>query len=123
MTGADRPPRRSGPAHLVAAAGYSAAGARRLWREPAFRQEIGLVTALLALFLLVGASAGEIVGLAILGLFVLAVEALNTALEEVVDHISPGWSEFAKHAKDMGSFAVMCALVATGLYAAWVVLL
>ena len=54
---------------------------------------------------------------------VLAVEALNTALEELVDHISPGWSEFAKHAKDLGSFAVMCALVATGLYAAWVVLL
>jgi diacylglycerol kinase (ATP) len=54
---------------------------------------------------------------------VLAVEALNTALEEVVDHLSPGWSEFAKNAKDMGSFAVMCTLLATGLYAVWVVLL
>jgi diacylglycerol kinase (ATP) len=64
-----------------------------------------------------------VVGLVILGLIVLAVEALNTAIEEVVDHISPGWSEVAKHAKDMGSFAVMCALLATGLYAAWVVIL
>jgi len=45
----------------------------------------------------------------------LAVEALNTAIEEIVDHVSPEWSLAAKHAKDMGSFAVMALLFATGL--------
>ena len=123
MTVSEKPPRKTGIAHFFAAAGYSAGGARRLWREAAFRQEILGLAGLVALFLVVGASSGEVLGLLLLGLLVLAVEALNTALEEIVDHISPGWSEFAKHAKDLGSFAVMCALVATGLYAAWVVLL
>lgn len=119
----ERPPRKTGIDHLLAAAGYSVAGARRLWREAAFRQDLLLIGGLLVLFGITGAGAGEILGLLMLGLLVLAVEALNTAMEEIVDHLSPGWSEFAKNAKDMGSFAVMCALVATGLYAAWVVLL
>jgi diacylglycerol kinase (ATP) len=123
MTVSEKPPRKTGIAHFFAAAGYSAGGARRLWREAAFRQELLGLAGLLALFLIIGASSGEVLGLLLLGLMVLAVEALNTALEELVDHISPGWSEFAKHAKDLGSFAVMCALVATGLYAAWVVIL
>jgi diacylglycerol kinase (ATP) len=123
MTAPEKPPRKSGIAHFFAAAGYSAGGARRLWRESAFRQELAGLAGLTALFLVVGASVGELLGLLILGLMVLAVEALNTALEEVVDHLSPGWSEFAKNAKDMGSFAVMCTLLATGLYAVWVVLL
>jgi diacylglycerol kinase (ATP) len=123
MAAPQKPPRKTGIAHFFAAAGYSAGGARRLWREAAFRQEVAGLAGLVVLFLLVGVSAGEMLGLMLLGLLVLAVEALNTALEEVVDQLSPGWSEFARHAKDMGSFAVMCALVATGLYAAWVVFL
>mgnify|MGYP002784077359 CR=1 FL=1 len=117
----ERPKRVTGLAHFAAAAGYSLAGARRMWGESSFRQEVLALAGLVALFLVVRASVGEIVGLLVLGLIVFAVEALNTALEEVVDHLSPGWSEFAKNAKDMGSFAVMCALVATGLYAVWVV--
>jgi diacylglycerol kinase (ATP) len=123
MTVSEKPPRKTGIAHFFAAAGYSAGGARRLWRESAFRQEVAALAGLVALFVVIGATPGELLGLVLLGLMVLAIEALNTALEEVVDHISPGWSEFAKHAKDLGSFAVMCALVATGLYAAWVVFL
>ena len=119
----EKPARKEGLAHFLAAAGYSIGGARRLWREAAFLQELLALAVLLAVFLAVGAAAGEVLGLLILGLLVLAVEALNTAIEELVDQLSPGWSEFAKHAKDMGSFAVMCALVATGLYAAWVVFL
>ena len=118
-----KPARKTGVAHFFAAAGYSIGGARRLWRESAFRQEVLALAALLALFGIIGASLAEFLGLAILSLIVLAVEALNTAVEELVDQLSPGWSEFAKNAKDMGSFAVMCTLVATGLYAAWVVVL
>jgi len=123
MTAPQKPDRKTGVAHFFAAASYSIAGARRLWREAAFRQEVLALAGLLALFRVTGAGAGEVLGLLLLGLPVLLVEALNTAIEEIVDHLSPGWSEFAKNAKDMGSFAVMCALVATGLYAGWVLLL
>ncbi len=118
-----KPDRKTGIAHFLAAASYSQAGARRLWREAAFRQEVLGLALLLVVFALIGASAAEVLGLILLGLAVLAVEALNTAIEELVDHLSPGWSEFAKNAKDMGSFAVACALTATGLYAAFVVFL
>jgi diacylglycerol kinase (ATP) len=123
MSGPQKPPRKSGLAHFFAAAGYSAAGLRRLMQESAFRQEALMGIAVLGGLALWGASGPQLFGAAALVLLVVLVEALNTALEEVVDHLSPGWSEFAKHAKDMGSFAVMCALVATGLYAAWVVAL
>lgn len=118
-----KPARKTGVAHFFAAASYSAGGARRLWREAAFRQELLGLVAVAAVFVWVGARVPEYLGLAILSLMVLAVEALNTAIEELVDHASPEWSEFAKNAKDMGSFAVMCMLVATGLYAGFVVFL
>lgn len=116
-----KPPRKGGVAHFLAAAGYSIGGARRLWRESAFRQELLGLAALVIVFAAIGATLAEFLGLVILSLVVLAVEALNTAIEELVDNASPGWSEFAKNAKDMGSFAVMCTLVATGLYAVVVV--
>ncbi len=117
----EKPGRKTGIAHFLAAAGYSMGGARRLWAESSFRQEVLGLVGLAVLFGAVGASVPEFLGLAVLSLIVLAVEALNTAIEELVDHASPGWSEFARNAKDMGSFAVMCVLVATGLYAGWVV--
>jgi diacylglycerol kinase (ATP) len=45
---------------------------------------------------------------------VLAVEALNTAIEVLTDHISPEWSQMAKDAKDLGSLAVgLLLLIAT----------
>ncbi len=116
MTVQDKPPRKSGVAHFFAAAGYSMGGLRRLARESAFRQEVALIAGLLLLFVLFGASPGEILGLFALGLVLVAVEALNTAIEVLVDHLSPGWSEFAKDAKDLGSLAVACTIGAIALY-------
>lgn len=119
--GRPKPARKTGVAHFMAAAGYSIGGARRLLREAAFRQELLALAGLAVVFAGVGASVPEFLGLLILSLGVLAVEAVNTAIEELVDRASPEWSEFARDTKDMGSFAVMCLLVATGLYAGYVV--
>ncbi|NHB76254.1 diacylglycerol kinase [Rhodobacter calidifons] len=113
----EKPPRKTGPAHFLAAAGYSLAGLRRLARESAFRQEILLILGLLVVFLVFGASLAEIGGLLALGLVLIAVEALNTALEVLVDHLSPGWSQFARDAKDLGSLAVACVIGAIVLFA------
>ena len=117
MTDEAKPPRKSGVAHFFAAAGYSLAGLRRLARESAFRQELALILGLLAVFVVFGASLAETLGLLALGLLLIAVEALNTALEVLVDHLSPGWSQFAKDAKDLGSLAVACTIGAIVLYA------
>ena len=117
MSVQEKPVRKSGLAHFLAAAGYSAAGLRRLSRESAFRQEVLLILGLLVLFLLMGASVPETLGMLALGLALVAVEALNTALEVLVDHLSPGWSQFAKDAKDLGSLAVACTIGVLLIYA------
>jgi diacylglycerol kinase (ATP) len=118
----EKPPRKSGVAHFLAAAGYSLGGLQRLSRESAFRQEVALILGLLACLGLFGASAPEMLGMLGLGLLLVAVEALNTALEVVIDHLSPGWSEFAKDAKDLGSLAVACTIGLTLIYAAVVLI-
>lgn len=116
-----KPPRKTGVSHLFAAASYSLAGARRVLRESAFRQEVLGAVIILAALAFARASGAQLIGAAVLLLILFATEALNTALEEIVDHLSPQWSEFAKNAKDLGSFAVMCILLANGLYLGWVV--
>ena len=122
MSVQEKPARKTGIAHFFAAAGYSLGGLKRLARESAFRQEVALIAGLLVLFLICGASLPEILGLLAIGLVLIAVEALNTALEVLVDHLSPGWSQFAKDAKDLGSLAVACVIGLVLLYAGAVVL-
>jgi diacylglycerol kinase (ATP) len=117
MSEGEKPARKAGVAHFFAAAGYSSAGLRRLARESAFRQEVALIAGLLVAFVVFGASLAEMLGLLALGLLLVAVEALNTALEVLVDHLSPGWSAFAKDAKDLGSLAVACVIGGVLLYA------
>ena len=115
-TGPVKPSRKSGFAHFAAAASYSRAGLRRVMRESAFRQEVaGGALALIALIVL-GASAGEIAGFVAIWLGLATVETLNTALEVVVDHLSPEWSEFARDAKDLGSLAVALMIGANTVY-------
>ena len=91
-------------------------------RESAFRQEVALVAGLVVVLVVFGASLPEVLGLLAIGLILIAVEALNTALEELVDHLSPGWSQFARDAKDLGSLAVACAIGALLIYVAVVLI-
>ena len=122
MTVQEKPPRKTGVAHFFAAAGYSMGGLQRLARESAFRQEVALIAGLMVVFLVLGASVPELLGLLAIGLALVAVEALNTALEVLVDHLSPGWSQFAKEAKDLGSLAVACTIGVMVIYAAVVLI-
>ena len=105
--------------HVVHATGYSMAGMRLLFRsELAARIELAASAAALVWLLLIGASLGEILVLVLLFCILMAVEALNTAVEVIVDHLSPNYMEFAKAAKDLASFAVFCMLAAGGIYVA-----
>lgn len=70
----------------------------------------------LILLIGIGATAMEIAGFVILFLLLVAVEALNTAIECIVDHLAPNWEVFARDAKDLGSLATMCLLFANGVY-------
>lgn len=122
MTRPEKPNRATGIAHFFAAAGYSMAGMKRLWRESAFRQEVAGGALALIVLLVAGASLAEVVGFVVLWLLLAAVETLNTALEVLVDQASPGWSEFARDAKDLGSLAVALLIAANTVYVLWVLM-
>ncbi len=116
-----RPARVTGIRHLFAAAGYSIAGIRRLWAETAFRHEVLGLPVVCLLFWVIGAPLWAFGVFVILWLLLIAVEALNTAVEAIVDHVSPDWSLAARDAKDLGSLAVMALLLANGVFVGYVV--
>ncbi|MCD1263534.1 diacylglycerol kinase [Shinella sumterensis] len=114
--------KKTGFSHLLAAATYSADGARRLLGESAFRHELIAFVVAMVLFVFVGATLFEFVAMTILFLLMIAFEALNTAIEEIVDRVSPEISEMGKHSKDLGSFAVFCLIIANAACAGYVVI-
>ena len=118
-----KPPKKvQGIAHIFAAASYSWFGAKRLWRETAVRHELLLGGLILTFFVLIDAVAAHFMLAILLILLTLVIEALNTAIEEIVDLMSPEWSLAAKHAKDLGSFAVFCMLCSNAIFALFVTL-
>lgn len=116
----ERTPKHEGIGHVFAAARYSLGGVRRLWRETAFQHETLAFVLILAVFGFAGAPLWGFVGAILLYLLTASIEALNTAVEELTDHASPGYSKMAEHAKDLGSFAVFCLLLANAVWAVFV---
>jgi diacylglycerol kinase (ATP) len=94
------------------ACNYTADGLAAAFRhEAAFRQEVAAAAVLIPAALLSPASAvGKAVMIAAV-MLVLIVELLNSAIESVVDRISPERHPLAKRAKDIGSAAVFIALM------------
>ncbi|WP_018239967.1 diacylglycerol kinase [Ensifer sp. BR816] len=115
--------KHKGIRHLFAAASYSLGGAKRLIGEAAFRHELMAFAVAMVAFAVAGATLFQYVAMAILFLLMMAFEAINTAIEEIVDRVSPEISEMGKHAKDLGSFACLCLILANATYAFYVVFL
>ena len=67
--------------------------------------------ALLPASLWLGQSWVEVVLLAGSVVIVMIVELLNTGIETAIDRIGPEWHDLSKRAKDMGSAAVLLALL------------
>lgn len=111
------PPKTSGFGHFLAASRYSFGGLRRIAAESAFRQEVAGFFLLVILFALSSAAALDYAIGTILFLVLIAIEAVNTAIEELVDRVSPERSHMARHAKDLGSFAVACLIGAELVWA------
>lgn len=103
---------KTGFTRLVNALGYSVDGFSAAYRhEDAFRQETWLALILIPLALFLPASG---IGKALMVgsvLLVLMVELINSAIEAVVDRVSLEHHRLAKRAKDIGSAAVLLALV------------
>ena len=91
---------------------YSLEGFKAAWKhEDAFRQEAILALILIPLALLLTDVALERALMIASVLLVLIVELINSAIEATVDRISLENHQLAKRAKDIGSAAVLIALV------------
>jgi diacylglycerol kinase (ATP) len=102
---------RSGLNRIWHAAGFSLAGLRAGWGETAFRQEAIAAIVLVPASVWLGRSWTEVALLAGSVVLVLIVELLNTGIETAIDRIGPEWHDLSKRAKDMGSAAVLLAVV------------
>jgi diacylglycerol kinase (ATP) len=103
---------RTGLDRIIHAARNSWSGLRLAYRgESAFRQETWLAALLLPAAFWVGRDLVEVALLAGSVVLVLIVELLNSAVEAVVDRVSFDWHALSMRAKDLGSAAVLLALL------------
>ena len=105
-------PRPAGAARLWLATLNSLRGLRHCYHsEAAFRQEVWAACVLIPLALWLGRTGVERALLVGSVLFVMIVELLNTGIEVVVDRISHERHHLSGFAKDLGSSAVLLALL------------
>ena len=95
---------------------YSLSGLRLAFlHESAFRQEIALAAVLIPIACALPVNPVERVLLIASVLLVLVVELLNSSVEAAIDRIGFDTHRLSKRAKDLGSAAVLIALVVLGM--------
>ncbi len=103
---------KNGLERIAKAAGYSLAGLKAAYKnEAAIRQETWLMVVLIPLGFYLGHTNFERILLVGATLLVFIVELLNSAIEAAVDHTSIDHHALAARAKDIGSAAVMMAIM------------
>ena len=85
-------------------------GARELAREKSARREIAL--ALVCCVILYLDTNAYTLALLVLALLLLALESLNTALEEICDHVTPEYHLRIKKIKDLGGASIFITILA-----------
>jgi diacylglycerol kinase (ATP) len=103
---------KTGVTRIVQAFFNSLTGLADAWRhESAFRQEILLAMVLIPAAFFVPVSAVERALLISTVLLVIIVELLNSSVEAAIDRISFDLHSLSRRAKDLGSAAVLVALL------------
>jgi diacylglycerol kinase (ATP) len=103
---------KNGLERIAKALGYSLAGLKAAYKnEAAIRQETWLMVVLIPLGFYLGHTNFERTLLVGATLLVFIVELLNSAIEAAVDHTSIDHHALAARAKDIGSAAVMIAIL------------
>jgi diacylglycerol kinase (ATP) len=112
----------TGIRRIINAAGYSWLGLKAAYKhESAFRQEVWLAAVLIPLGLFLGQEWTDKAVLISSVLLVLIVELLNSGIEAVVDRIGDEPHKLSGRAKDMGSAAVLIALIIAAIV--WIAVL
>jgi len=106
--------KNTGLKRIILAAGYSIQGLKSAFKyEAAFRQELLLAAILIPLACYLAVSQIERILMITPVVLVVIIEIINSAIEAVVDRIGSEHNELAGRAKDMGSAAVLIALILT----------
>ncbi len=101
---------------LFHACRYSLDGLKAAFlKETACQQEVILLLVAVPVVFLIEVTVVEKVLLIASLLFILLVELLNTAVETLVNMVSPEYHPLAKYAKDLGSAAVFVSLILGGV--------
>ena len=108
-------PGNTGLKRIIKATGYSAQGLRAAFKhEAAIRQELVMLVIAIVLVCIFELSVIERIMMLGVVVLVLIVELINSAIEAVVDRVGVEHHELSGRAKDIGSAAVMVALVFAG---------
>jgi len=103
-----------GVRRVINAFGYSAQGLKAGLTEPAFLEEAILAVIMIPAAFWLGQTWVEVSLLVSVVVLVLITELLNTGIEAAIDRIGLERHELSKRAKDVGSAAVMLALLLCG---------
>jgi undecaprenol kinase len=96
--------------------GFAGAGLRTvLRREKSFRTQLGLAAAALAAAALLRPGLAWAALIVLAAALVLSLEAVNAALEYLIDCVHPQLAEEIGHAKDAAAGAVLIAAIASAL--------
>ncbi|MBK4714864.1 MULTISPECIES: diacylglycerol kinase [Tenebrionibacter/Tenebrionicola group] len=102
----------TGFTRIIKAAGYSWKGFKAAWRnEAAFRQEG--IAAVIAIAIACWLNVDGVTRVLLIGsvVLVMVVEMLNSAIEAAIDRIGSDFHALSGRAKDMGSAAVLLAIM------------
>jgi len=101
---------------IINAFGYSMQGLRAAYHhEAAVRQELVLLILATPFAFIIARSAVELIVLISSLILVIIVELINSAIEAIVDRVGSERHELSGRAKDIGSAAVLIALLNAGV--------
>jgi len=116
-------PGNTGLKRIIKATGYSIQGLKAAFKyEAAIRQELVLLCAAIIALIWLDVSPIETVLMLSVVVLVLIVELINSAIEAVVDRVGVERHELSGRAKDIGSAAVLVALILAGFTWAFILL-
>ena len=104
----------------MASFGHALRGLGVLLRQPNAQLHVAAALGVTALGLALQVSALEWCALALAMALVLGAEALNTAIELVVDMVQPEWHALARDAKDVAAAGVLLCSVGAAVVGLWV---
>ena len=116
-------PGNTGLKRIIKATGYSIQGLKAAFKyEAAIRQELVLLCAAIIALIWLDVSPIETVLMLSVVVLVLIVELINSAIEAVVDRVGVERHELSGRAKDIGSAAVLVALILAGFTWAFILI-